>query len=105
MGVYSNYLYLALYGPAPGSLPASYTLNASGATTPGTGSLSLKLDGFSALCSAAAGIATLTRYDAVGGKIEGTYRASSVTEDVGSAYTCPPSLPESAFSVTREPDG
>jgi hypothetical protein len=102
---YNSFVYLDLYGPAPTSFPATYTLTDTLSTNPGTGDLTLILNDTNTICVASAGTVTLTRFDAVGGKIEGTYTASAVIDGGSISGTCPTSLPQSAFSATRDPDG
>jgi hypothetical protein len=100
---YKNYLYVDLHGPAPTSLPATYALDENYLEVWGHGKFVMVLkDG--AVCQVSSGTLTLTRYDPVGGKIEGSYSASALF-DRSISKTCPTSLPQGTFSATREPDG
>jgi hypothetical protein len=98
---YDNWVSVGLNGPAPTSFPATYTLDNGTTEAPGTGYFFVTLNDFSTWCDVT-GTLTLIRFDAVGGKIEGSYSASSEV----SSPTCanPTTLPPSSFSITREPD-
>lgn len=87
-------LTLGAYGPVPTELPIEYPIP-SHARAGG-------FLGTTYLCIAFGGSVSITRYDAVGGRIEGTYEAHSF-EPLEGDGPCPPSV-LGAFSARREGD-
>jgi hypothetical protein len=85
---------LGAYGPAPIELPVEYPVPASA-----------RVGGFlgtTYLCAASGGSVIITRYDAVGGRIEGTYSGHSF-EPLEAIGPCPSSA-SGAFSARRDGD-